>query len=343
MKFKTDTGKINLFYKEGFANRAINPQYSFSCAKEAERYAQIANLPYFTAKVNNLLGILYYRKNDLLTALSYHKKALNLRTIINDKKGISISQINLGNLYDELKRYTLAEDAYLGAFNINNELNDQKQVGNCLLNLGVLKAEIGSSEKDSGSIELAKHYFDKALENARLRYDYELEAQCLNNLAVINTVLKNYDRAINNCYNSIKAKDLMDNEMEKADSYLNLAVVFLKQGEGKRTLENLQIADSIIKKYDYLNAKIQSLKIKSDYYEGAKNYALAFKYITEHHALKDSLEKLNKEINLENAFIENNLINSVKENKDFKFPYFFMNVLIILFLLITAFLFKFKR
>jgi tetratricopeptide (TPR) repeat protein len=343
LKLKTDTERINLFYREGFSNRAIDPQYSFNCAKEAERCAQKVGSPYYTAKANNLLGILYYRKNDLVTALSYHKKALKLRIIILDKKGIAASEINLGNIYGELKRYTLAEKAYLKALNINNELNDQKQVGNCLLNLGVLKTELGSSGKDSANIIPAKIYFDKALENAKTRNDYELEAECLNNLAVINTILKKFDAAVANCLNSIKIKDLMDNKMEMADSYLNLAVVFLKKGETQSCLVNLQIADSIITKYNYITAKISLLKLKSEFYEQTKNYPLAFKFISEHYKLKDSLEKINLEIKPDNNFTETVLLAENKKSSEPGFPYLFMNILIILSILIIGFAFKFKR
>ncbi len=343
LKFKTDTERVNLFYKEGFANRSVNPQYSFDCAKEGEKCAHKAGLPYYTAKVSNLLGILYYRRNDLITALAYHKNALNLRTLINDKKGIAISEVNLGNLYGELKKYVLAENAYLKALNINNELNDEKQVGNCLLNLGVLRTEIGSSAKDSNNILIGKNYFEKAYKNAKLRYDYELQAECLNNLAVINTVLLRFEDAIANCLNSIKIKDIMGNEIEKADSYLNLAVIYLKKEERELSLQNLQTADSIITKYNYLNAKIQSLKFKSAFYEYVKNYELAFKFSTDYQKLKDSLEKINKEIKLENNFIENHYISTSKEQTNFKFPYILMNLLIILSILIVLFAFKFKR
>ena len=110
-KLPHDTDRVNLFYAEGFLHRAIDAQYSYNCAKEAENFAQKASLPFYTAKASNLLGILFYRKGHLSTALSYHKKALRLRTIVNDKKGIAQSQTNLGNIYSELARYTLAEAA----------------------------------------------------------------------------------------------------------------------------------------------------------------------------------------------------------------------------------------
>lgn len=336
-KLKSDTDRVNFFYKEGFANRSINAQYSYNCAKQAEAFAQITNLPYYIAKSNNLLGILYYRKGDLNTALSYHKKALALRTTINDKKGIALSQTNLGNIFSELALYKLAENAYLKALEINNELNSPNQIDNCLLNLGVLSADLKM-------INVAENYFNRALNNSTKRNDYEIQASCLNNLAVINTAKQDFDAAIAKCYNSIKVKNLMDNEMEMADSYLNIAVAYIKKKEAKLALENLLIADSIILKFNYLAAKTEALKIYSEYYELEKNFESSLVYLKKSTFLKDSLEKANREIRLENTFVEKEIIsNPLNETKEKQFPIIYFTILCVLTLLIALFILKFKR
>jgi tetratricopeptide (TPR) repeat protein len=335
IKLPNDTDRVNLFYNEGFSHRTSNAQYSYDCAKAAENFAQKASLPFYSAKASNLLGILYYRKGDLIAALSHHKKALKLRAIINDKKGIAQSQTNLGNIYSELGRYKLAETAYLSALEINNELNIAKQIDNCLLNLGVLSAELKM-------INVAESYFNRALKNSEKRFDYEMQASCLNNLAVINTIRQNYDAAIANSLNSIKVKNLMDNEMEMADSYLNIAVAYIKKKEALLALENLRIADSIILKFNYLAAKIQSLKAYSEYYELEHNYEKALEQLQLCTILKDSLAKANKKID-ENNFMETSAeeLNQVKTSGGFSVIYF--NLLMIVLVLCGVFIFKHKR
>lgn len=319
----SDTDRVNLFYSQGFANRALNPQYSYDCAKQAEKFAQQTSLPYYVAKANNLLGILFYRKNDFASALAYHKNALNLRTIIGDKKGIAMSQLNLGNIYNDLKKYDLAEEAYLKSLQINTELKELKQVGNCLQNLGTLKTTLKENE-------LSKAYFTKALENARQRTDYELEAICLNNLAFLNIALERYDDAIANCVNSLKVKDITENEIEKADSYLNLAVAYFKKNDNVQAIANLKLADSIIKKYDYKAAEPHALKIWSDYYKSEKNFEEAFKYLSLYSHLKDSIESVNKNINLDNSFIEHFETKHDEGNSERKgFPFIYLNMLVL--------------
>jgi tetratricopeptide (TPR) repeat protein len=329
---KSDTDRVNLFYKEGFNNRAVDPQYSYECAKLAEQYSREANLPYYIAKANNLLGILYFRKNDLSKAIVYHKNALNLRTIIGDKKGIALSQTNLGNIYTSLKQYALAEDAYLKALDANNQLDEQKQAGNCLLNLGVLNAE---QKKYSA----AKNYFDQALRNASNRYDYELKAMCLNNLADINLSLHQPDEAIANCVNSIKAKELMDNEMEMADSYLNLASAYFMKNEINEGRQNLKIADSIIRKFDYTEAKINLFKLTAEELANEKKYEEALRYFSQYLSLKDSVELAGKEIDLSNNFIEEYLAQKPVNDERAGFPYLYLNILIIGLISVIAFVF----
>ncbi|MEO6303903.1 MAG: tetratricopeptide repeat protein [Bacteroidia bacterium] len=334
-KLAHDTDRVNLFYDEGFSHRAIDAQYSYDCARLAENFAQKASQPFYTAKAFNLLGILFYRKGDLNTALSFHKKALKLRTFINDRTGIALSQANLGNIYSDLGRFRSAEDAYLKALEINDELKLPKQIDNCLLNLGVLSVELKM-------INVAESYFMRALKNSEKRFDYEIQASCFNNLAYINIQKQNYDAAIANCLNSIKIKDLMENEMEMADSYLNVAAAYINKKDGLHALENLIIADSIILKFNYLAAKIDALKTYSEYYKLTNNYEKAFEHLQRANVLTDSLAKENKKID-ENNFIETSTEETIIEEHKVQFPYLMLGVLILLSLACAVFILKNKR
>ncbi|MCE3227118.1 MAG: Two-component system-sensor histidine kinase [Bacteroidetes bacterium] len=330
---KNDTSRAGFYYREGFSNRIKNPQYSFDCAKQCEHFAIKSGSPFHVAQSQNLLGILYYRKHDFISALVYHKKALELRKGIADKKEIALTLTNLGNIYCDMKRFVLAENAYLEALNINNELGNPVQTGNCLVNLGVLNVE----EKNSA---VAKNYFLKAIRNAKNRHDYELEAMCQNNLAVINIQLSEYDEAIANCMNSIKAKELMNNEMEMADSYLNLALVYSKTKQQKLQEESLNQAGRIIDKYNYIAARPQFYLLKSEYYKSKNDLEKAFTWLSNYTKLSDSLYKLNSDSYNENDFTEtyaNNL-----EERSGPFTFVILNVLIILSILTAVFVFRFK-
>jgi tetratricopeptide (TPR) repeat protein len=310
-----DTNRVNLFYNEGFRHRASDPQYSYDCARLAENYAQRANQPYYTAKAFNLLGILYYRKGDLGRAVSFHKEALALRRLIRDSAGIALSLVNLGNAYSEMELYPQAETAYLEALALNTDLGQQKQAGNCLLNLGVMVAGLKKAEA-------AENYFNLALANARMRYDYELQASCLNNLAEVHLMHGNYDAAMANASNSLKIKELMDNDMDMADSYLILSKASLRRQQVNEGKNYLRMADSIIDRFGYLAARLQSLMLHADYWVQEKNYELAYQTLNRYHQLKDSLELANEDV-ADASFTETPLKAGAMNSAGHSFPYFY--------------------
>ncbi len=240
----SDTEKVNLFYNEGFSNRLRSPQYSYECAKQAEYFGARSGSLKHSAKANNLLGVLYYRKGDLKRALDYHQKALEARENSNDEQGIAFSETNLGNIYTDLKKYELAEKCYLRALQLNGKLGNDIQSGSCYINLGVLK--IGE-----GKLKDAETYFYNAYKLAKRLMDYELEALCLNNLSVINIETKNYESAIGNCMDALKLKEIIGNEMDKTDSYINLAKSYHFMNDTINCNMYLIIAVSCCKVFDY--------------------------------------------------------------------------------------------
>ncbi|MCA0430389.1 MAG: tetratricopeptide repeat protein [Bacteroidetes bacterium] len=333
-----DSDKINLLYKQGFEKRAINPQYSYDCAKTAEKIAQQLSLPYYTAKVNNLLGILFYRKGEFKKAITYHLNALNLRTIINDKKGIGLSSANLGNAYSDLKNYSLAEKYYLQALQINNELKDITQISNCLINLGSLAA---TQRKDDVALE----YFNTTLVSAKENNDYHLQGIILNNIAVIKMNLGLFDESIGLSFDAIKAKDLSDNEIEKADSYLNIALSYLFLKDFKQTEKYLMTCDSIITKYNYVSAKLNYLQIKHQYLNNIKDYQNAYQTLLRHNQLNDSILIANSDAKIDNDF------NEYISTKEFSKPvqnsktgiYWFFGCMILMAIILFLIILKFKR
>ncbi len=331
--FDSDTEKVNLFYTEGFANRLRSPQYSYECAKQAEYFGARSGSLKHAAKANNLLGVLYYRKGNLKKALDYHQKALEARENCNDEQGIAFSETNLGNIYTDLKKFDLAEKSYLRALHLNSKLGNDVQSGNCYINLGVLKTT-------QGELKTAENYFYSAYKVAKKLMDYELEALCLNNLSVINIETKNYESAIGNCMDALKIKEIIGNEVEKTDSYINLAKSYHFMNDTANCTYYLRKADSCCRVFDYPEAKITLLELKSMIFENNNNFELAFRTYKEYIHLKDSMNNANKNIDLNIEFVEEKTTSPVTE---FKFPYLMMITLFALSFLIIYTVVKFKR
>jgi len=336
-QLKHDSDRVILLCQEGFEKRALDPQYSYDCAMEAEDCAQKSNLPLYVARASNLLGILYDRKGDLTNALVYHKKALALRLLTGDKPGVAMSQTNLGNVYAEMKKYALAEAAYLEAVAYNYETGQAQQTGNCLLSLGLLNLE-------QKNLSAAENYLNAAIANAKKSPDPELEALALNNLSVLNIAKQNYDAAIENALASLALKKQSGNVTEMADSYLNLSEACLKKGDYKRGMAYLKSADSIILKSGYTAARLNSLMKHSDFDAQNKNYEGAYNNLRLFHALKDSLDETNALAKTENNFIERKIVeSSAQEAHEKHFPYALLISLCVMALGCVLFLLRARR
>ncbi len=322
VKVSTDTAKVNLFYSEGFEKRNRHPQYAYNCARQAEFFGQQAKSNKHLAKAYNLLGILFYKKGDLKTALDYHQKALSLREIENDEYGITLSEINIGNILSDLQKYELAELSYARALQINSKLGTLKQCGNCYINLGVLK--MSQAQPD----EAEKNFYE-AFKIAKSIVDYELEALALNNLSYISILKGNYEVAVSKCFDALKAKDIMDNEVEKTDSYLNLAKAFFYLKDFKNMNFYLAKADSFWRAYNYTEAQFEYYRLVSEIYEYNKNHEAAltaFKRFTE---LKDSLLTEKQLLAASYNFTDYDSKElSAKEKQSFRFPYLMLFVLV---------------
>lgn len=334
VKLATDTERVNVFYKEGFKARVFAPQYAYNCAKQAEFFGQQSGSQKHLGKAYNLLGVLYYRKGDLKKALSFHLKALEIRESIEDKGGIAISETNLGNVYSDLHKTHMAEKSYLHALQINTELGNERQTGNCYINLGVLKM-------DNKKPQEAEKYFKGAYKIAKSIMDYDLEALCLNNLAVINIENKNYEAAIGNCLDALKAKDITDNEMDKTDSYINLARAYFKLNDQSNCAHYIEKADSLCGVFDYVDARVKLLLLKSGVHEG-KDPVQALFFYKAYLTLKDSVERENRLVAMSNDFNDEK-IELPKQVHKFNFPYVMLITLSLVCFVVLFIVYRNKR
>ena len=82
---------------------------------------------------------------------------------------------------------------------------------------------------------------------------------------------------------------MMDNHLEVADSYLNLASNYIELGKPEKARENLDTAYRIASHYQYYEATQLAFKIYSEYYSAVKNYEQAYVWLKKYENSKDSI------------------------------------------------------
>ena len=282
LAMQNDTEKVNQLYKNGFNLRNSDPKLAFYYANLCEEQAHVSGSKKHLAKSYNLLGVLFYKKGDFTKALAYHQKALAIRSDCKDKTGMALSQTNLGNIYTDLQLFERAESSYLKALEIFRETGDEKRAADCLINLGVLKQTLKQNEA-------AFENYVLALKLAEKLNDYDMRSLCLNNMAQVFFDKGNYEKSIAYNEDALKIRNLMDNNLEVADSYLNLASNYIKLKDLEKARENLDTAYSISKHYNYYEAMQTAFKIYSDYYSETKNYEAAYAWLKKYELSKDSI------------------------------------------------------
>ncbi len=288
MQVQNDTERVNQLYKQGFGLRNSDPAYALKLAKLCEEQALLCRSDKHLAKSYNLLGVLFYKRADYAKAIQYHRQALQLRKNIGDKLGIAISQTNLGNIYTDLQYYSLAETAYLGALRQYHELHEVLQATRCLINLGVLR-------HDQRHTYAALRNFKEALTLAGSANDYENMAICNNNIGGVLAELGQLDTALLYAEEGLKMRHLLDNEVEIADSYLNLAGIYTLQKKYSEAADYLNQAEKIVNMYDYPEAKVQLYKCRADLYRETRDYEKAYEYLQKQYTLHDSLQRIEKD------------------------------------------------
>ena len=336
LALKNDTVKVNQLYKQGFSLRNSDPKLAFYYANLCEEKALVSGSKKHLAKSYNLLGVLFYKKGDYTKSLAYHQKALGIRTAIKDKLGVALSQTNLGNIYTDLQLFERAENSYLDALEVYRETGDEKRAADCLINLGVLKQTLKQNDA-------AFENYVLALKLAEKLNDYEMRSLCLNNMAQVFFDKGIYEKSIAYNEDALKIRNLMDNNLEVADSYLNLAANYIRVKDYKKAIEYLDTAYAIGTRYQYYEALQTAFSSYSDYYFQLKNYEQAYYWLRKYQMSKDSImtEQSAREAEFDFNLPETIGHASVKKQE---LHNLWLMVLVISFLIFVPFIFiRFKR
>lgn len=140
-------------------------------------------------KVRYLFGLTVYNRAEFATALEYFKEALDFAYGTDDQRQAMVVLLAMGNILDQLKNHSEAEDAHLKSLHIARKLGANRVVAGIIGNLGVTKYE-------QGLFEEALDYVERALSHART---WQMDSHIANNLAVtadIYTSMKQYDKSL---------------------------------------------------------------------------------------------------------------------------------------------------
>lgn len=191
------------------------------------------------------LGWLYYDIGYFDKALEYHTETLKLHEKIGDKQRISYSYNSIGLIYEQKENYNLALSFFKKSLELKTAFNNKNRIAVTMTNIGVCYRKI--NELDS-----SKTFLDSSLVISNQIKDNHLKANVLNELSIVNLMLKNYDK----CYLLLKEsrlimEGLIDTKEWIVENDRIMSDYFLAIGNYKEALSNY-------KKYDQGKSEIFS-------------------------------------------------------------------------------------
>jgi len=250
-------------------------------------------------------------KTDLIKALEYAQKALEIADDIGDAQMQGKSITNLGNAYLSYGKYDKALNCFLKAYDIAQNLQDTNKIIKLSNNMGVLYALTSNHNKAFVWYNRAL-FLLKSIPNSES--DKELYANVYNNIGNIYNEKKMFDSAAVYYKKGIEVNQHTPYISILATCYNNLSLIYLKNSNVDSAFYCIKKNIDLRKQINDRRGLCRAFQIISDYYDKVNNSdsslyytIMAFNLANETH---DLLEVSNVAKRLSNFFDKLNLADS---------------------------------
>ncbi|MDX2069625.1 MAG: tetratricopeptide repeat-containing sensor histidine kinase [Haliscomenobacter sp.] len=292
-----------------------------------------------------------YRNLDMLSAVRYGQKGITLAKKLGFKKGEAEICRFIGLTYRHYFLFSESLSWYFKALYLSTQINDVVGIGFCYDNLGVVRFNQKQLDDALNYFTKAKDHFEKANHQEGLSYaynhiswvlvekkqyssalDYIQEAlfirrkikaspeqisNTLGDVATVQIALQKYSAAKITINEGIQLARKVNKPIITSVHQLTLASLYLNNNQLD---EAIAIAQSSYQIARQANNRLQRMKCASTLakiYEKQRKYDLAYPYLIEQYALKDSL--FNEEINNKTANLEAKYRFDLKERQLLEF------------------------
>ncbi|MDF3026441.1 MAG: helix-turn-helix protein AraC type [Fluviicola sp.] len=253
----------------------------------------------FRLKALMLSSSLFQQKGDIKKSVQYAVKADSIAVSqqFYDWEariaGFLSTQYRIMGLYEEGEEYL--EKGKNVSNKIENEQMKKLYLGMIYQETAYYEIEYEKYKKAYKAAKTADNYF-KQLTYSEQDRDYFL-ATNEQLLGQICTELKKWDEAYDHYTKAQEklTKVTQENAMLSGFIYSGLGRVYLEKNDLKAAFENLQKAEKIVEKSDYLELKIEVYKTLADYYQLSKDFAKYSEYNDKYVESLELSEKKKKE------------------------------------------------
>ncbi len=196
-------------------------------------------------RVQNLLGIFNFNRNDFKSALQYFRKYNELAVAANDSGEIVSSMNNMSSALHELGEFEQERSLLKSVIAIQEARGQNIRIGSAYENLGTLYSDIDS-------VKQAAFYYEKALDAYKLNNNSHDIARVLINTGLLKKKQKKYDAAAVDYHQALQLSKKGGFLKIEEDVLKNLAFLYEEQKDYKNAFgyytQFVAVKDSVLNK-----------------------------------------------------------------------------------------------
>lgn len=190
----------------------------------------------YKAKGLSALALVNYWIGNYDAALSYNYASLKIRSVINDRKGVAMCYLKIGNIFNNKGDYLKAIKNYSIALKNYQLVHDLEGIAS-------VNIAIGRSYSEQGRYpDALKHGFAALQINESLK-DQTAIGTSYNDIGIVYYYQKNYENALNYWNKALEIRTSLNDTVGIAGTNMNIGNVYSDQGNSEGALK---------KYFDYL-------------------------------------------------------------------------------------------
>lgn len=285
---KVDTVKIKALNALGWGLMYQNQDTAIQLGYASLKLAQKTGLEKFIGKSYSSLGVYYWMKGLLDSALIFNDSAFAVFRKINNVDGIASTLGNKASIYSYRGDFYKSLDLYMASWKIVSALGNKKSMCSIAGNLASIYIKLGNYPKAfelySKALQLAEELGDKrsialwtgsigSLYQYTKEYDKALEyynkalalhtaennkmdiARELGNIGLVYNAQKQFDKAINSFNRAIDIRKEMTDTRGMASLIHYLGVSYLELNQYKKALEYFNKVIELSLQFGYVDQK----------------------------------------------------------------------------------------
>lgn len=332
-----DSLLINKLLSEAFNFEATSPLKALKTYKKTHQLS-VENKYYLGAfKSLQYIGIVHSDLSNYDSAIYYYRKAIPFSQLIDYKKGIASTYINIGNAYQFKGKLDSVLDNYMKGIKVFEVLKDSSTISQSYANLATFFGSINQLKKQINYLNKAdelcpknnlilKGYITNDLGQTHLKNQDNTNA--FQNITKAYTIAKsinndqllffttrnfgeyylkqrNYKKAIVHYEKALTIVNNLNEVFYKNDLLLQLGEAYLLNDDNSEAIINFKEVLNFGREKKLLSVQMKAHTNLAKTYNITKNYSLAYSHLIESFKLKDSIlniEHLKKINELEKQF-----------------------------------------